>query len=354
MSMDDLKTGSFEGISGDWPEPQDTSIYVVDDDNLIVQSLTRFLKAKGYQVTGFLNPVEAKEAIEAQSPNLLMTDKDMPQMTGIELAQAALEANPELPVIVLTGGADVESATDALRIGVVDYLQKPPDLEKIESIIWLNLFKSSQVAYRREMEARLRQEVQARTQEAKDTANELEWATEGALGAMVKILEEKTGTPQGHGQAVALLAADIAGALNLSRAMTKEVRTAGLIHEIGRMAIADPAPQSPNPLQSPDATEVKRQIQAASEVLQGFPHMDQVKDYVTKHLERVDGSGHPYGLSGAEIPVGAQIVGAADVFRTLTESGETSPEDALGTLRGAEGSWFSRTILDALERALDT
>jgi putative two-component system response regulator len=346
--QDDPGAGFDPDMQAEWPTPEDTLIFCVDDDETILRNLTRFLKSRGYQVRPFNDPLEARAAFADGLPSLLLTDKDMPGITGIELAQAALEEDAELPVIVLTGGADVASATDALRLGIVDYLTKPPDLEKLESSLWMALFRSNQAKYRRKVDTWLRDEVEAKTREAKETAEELEVVTGAALSALVKLLEAKSDQVQGHSQAVSGLSAMITEALSLPEHYVKEIRLAGLLHDIGKVAIPDSAS-----LAAPDQeSQAKEHTRLAEEVLRAFPHLDRVAEYVLSHQERLDGSGFPEGLSGGDVPLGAQVVGVADAYQSMVDAGTGTPQEVVATLRGSEGTWFSGKILDALEKAV--
>ena len=83
----------------------------------------------------FTDPAVALEAFSARDVSLLLTDKEMPGMDGIELARRAMEHDPDLAVIMFTGVPDASSAADSLRLGLEEYLQKPVDLEKLQEAV---------------------------------------------------------------------------------------------------------------------------------------------------------------------------------------------------------------------------
>ncbi|MDT8440483.1 MAG: sigma-54 dependent transcriptional regulator [Desulfuromonadales bacterium] len=100
-------------------------ILVVDDDAVIREGLRRVLKGAGYQVETVPNGRLALERVEQNDFDLLITDLKMPGMNGIEVLQAIHACQPELPVIIITGYAAIDSAVDAMKNGASDYMAKP-------------------------------------------------------------------------------------------------------------------------------------------------------------------------------------------------------------------------------------
>jgi response regulator RpfG family c-di-GMP phosphodiesterase len=334
-----------------WPEPAESTVYVVDDDPIIVRTLTRFLTGLGYPVRGFENPLEARSAIEEESPHLLLTDKDMPGLNGVELGQAAIEEDPDTAVILLTGAADVESATEALRLGLSDYLLKPPDLQKIEETVNRHLRKRAQNVYAREMEAWRRSELEAKGEQPAHTP-----VAADALSALVRLLERRSEHLKGHSEAVSKLAARMAEELDLPEQEVTEIRIAGLLHDMGAIAAPDTILYASGGLTGEERKRVKAHAEVAEAVLSAFPTLDRVSAYVCGHHERLDGSGYPKGLTGEDIPLGAQVVGVADAYQSMIEQrafmDAVLPGEALSKLKQLEGTKYSSQALDALDKAL--
>ena len=126
---------------GGWLSPAETPIYVVDDEETTLHALVHFLREQGFDVRGFLDPMEAAEALRANNPHLLITDRNMPGLGGFDLARIALEEDPDIAVVILTGAREVELAIEAFRLGAVDYLLKPLDLEEIGATVGRTLFR---------------------------------------------------------------------------------------------------------------------------------------------------------------------------------------------------------------------
>ena len=99
-------------------------VLVVDDEPDMVENCARILKRSGYQCLTATDPHRALTLVEAEHPDLLLTDLKMPGMDGMELLRRARENDPALPVILITGFASIESAVAAIKDGAFDYLPK--------------------------------------------------------------------------------------------------------------------------------------------------------------------------------------------------------------------------------------
>jgi CheY-like chemotaxis protein len=102
-----------------------SSVLVVDDEPVVLQLFSRVLSEKGLRTRTASSAEEALELLEQGGIACVLADKNMPGMDGIEMLRRVREAQPHCAFIVMTGYASTESAIEALRLGAVDYLQKP-------------------------------------------------------------------------------------------------------------------------------------------------------------------------------------------------------------------------------------
>jgi FixJ family two-component response regulator len=103
------------------------AIFVVDDDEAVLLSVKAMLGQHGYQVRGFLSAQEFLSQAPVHAPGCVITDLQMPGMTGVELQQQLLAADSLLSVVVVTGVADVPTAVALMERGAVTLLEKPYD-----------------------------------------------------------------------------------------------------------------------------------------------------------------------------------------------------------------------------------
>ncbi|MBI1176301.1 response regulator [bacterium] len=152
------------------PERPATRILIVDDEKPQMHALCDTLGGKGYSTTGVSTPASALAALRAEPFDLLLTDLMMPEMDGAQLLRAALELEPDLVSIVMTGHGSIDSAVEAMKSGALDYILKPfklsailPVLTRAETVRRLRLEKKT-----------LAQRVKERTAELETTNRDLE------------------------------------------------------------------------------------------------------------------------------------------------------------------------------------
>jgi two-component system response regulator FixJ len=109
----------------------DRTVFVVDDDAAALDSLVMLLKSDGLTAKGFISAHDFLATFDPEARGCVITDLRMPSMDGVELIKALKAVGCILPVIVITGHADVSRAVDAMKAGANDFLEKPYESEQI-------------------------------------------------------------------------------------------------------------------------------------------------------------------------------------------------------------------------------
>jgi DNA-binding NtrC family response regulator len=110
-------------------------ILIVDDDMIVRESMSNWLKEEGYAVDTSEDGLSGLEKIKTNNYDLAVVDIKMPGMDGIELLKLSKEIYPDLPVLVMTAYASVDTAVQAMKDGAFDYIVKPFDPENVSHII---------------------------------------------------------------------------------------------------------------------------------------------------------------------------------------------------------------------------
>ena len=170
-----------------------------------------------------------------------------------------------------------------------------------------------------------------------------------ALSAMASRRDQYTAL---HQEQVAVLAASIGQRLGLHTQCLEGLYLGALVHDIGKIAVPAELISKPGKLTPEEFTLVKTHVQAGVDMLQNVTLPWPVQAIIGQHHERLDGSGYPLGLSGAQIVIEARITAVADVFEAICQHRPYRPArggaEALAELQRGGGIGFDREVVDAL------
>jgi HD-GYP domain-containing protein (c-di-GMP phosphodiesterase class II) len=181
-------------------------------------------------------------------------------------------------------------------------------------------------------------------------------AHERALDALVTAVEIKDPHSAGHGARVAQLCEWIAEALGEGFKEIQDVRTAGMLHDLGKVAVPTRLLRSRRDLTDDELVLLGDHALESVEMLQEIDFIRDSHAAIAHHHERFDGRGYPAGLSGEQIPLGARIIAVADAFDALTTERSYRPAltttEALRALERRGGAHLDPQVVAALGRAL--
>jgi DNA-binding NtrC family response regulator len=106
-------------------------ILIIDDEKAIRKTLTEILSFEGYKLEEAADGEEGLKKFREKKYDLVLCDIKMPKLDGIEFLQKAGEINPDVPVIMISGHGNIETAVEAVKKGAFDYISKPPDLNRL-------------------------------------------------------------------------------------------------------------------------------------------------------------------------------------------------------------------------------
>src|SRR6476619_5919586 len=106
-------------------------ILIIDDEKAIRKTLTEILSFEGYKIEEAGDGEEGLKKFKEKAYDVVLCDIKMPKLDGIEFLDKAREANPDVPVIMISGHGTIETAVEAVKKGAYDYISKPPDLNRL-------------------------------------------------------------------------------------------------------------------------------------------------------------------------------------------------------------------------------
>jgi HD-GYP domain-containing protein (c-di-GMP phosphodiesterase class II) len=187
-------------------------------------------------------------------------------------------------------------------------------------------------------------------------ANDLQTQTREALSALVRVIDERDHHTFHHSEQVSSWAALIAEHLDLPQEEIESIASAGLVHDLGKVGMADDILFNPKLLNPDERRSAEEHAEVGALLLSKFPLYDKGAILVRHHHERYDGKGYPDGLKGEAIPIGARIISVADSYQAMTEERPyrraLSKEEAISQLLAGSGSQFDSVVVQAFVQVL--
>jgi putative nucleotidyltransferase with HDIG domain len=334
------------------------SVLVVDDEEPIRNALKKFLTQQGYEVATAGSGDEAIKVLQRQKIACMLLDVRMPGRSGIDLVPQVMELEPSIAILMLTAVNDATTAALCMQRGAMDYLTKPIDLSDLARAILRAIRRRDSLLEQQNINQWLKEEVALRTAELRRERAKLERLSVATLEALVNALEAKDAYIRGHSARVADLSAMIAAEIGMTDEQVEQVRMAGRLHDIGKIGIREGILTKQGPLTAEEYDQVKQHVVVGSQILAPLAHLGDIISYVRSHHERWDGQGYPDRLEGEQIPLGARILGAAEIFDALTTSRpyqeKMAPDVAVERMRDLAGNVIDEAVYRALEASVQT
>lgn len=290
-------------------------ILIVDDEVQIVATIARYLEDLGFDPIVAYTAEEAIVEYNDHKPDICIIDIKLPGTDGITLLKQISSKQHNTQVIMLTGYGNMENVTDCLRLGSCDFLLKPVNLEILLHAVNKCYDKIDLVKMKADHQKYLEAEVSKKTKQIRDGL----FQTIRTLSMITQFRDPYT---QGHEERVVSLSKAIAREMRYNESQIKGIEIAGLLHDVGKIAIPTEILVKPSKPTKGEFELIKEHSQASYEIIKdidfkGILGMD-VAEIVYQHHERLDGSGYPRGLKGVEILEGSQIIAVADMIESMS------------------------------------
>ena len=342
------------------------NILIVDDEIGPRESLRMILKPY-YNVFTVESGYAAIQMAQQIALDVITLDLKMPGISGIDTLKEIRGIDRDVIVIIITGYGTLQSAIEAIRYGVFDYIPKPFNVPEIMSMIdkavqrrrlnqkikgFLNHFPnehplkeplpSSDIFLQNGIKRMI--EYKWNDSGLSDNQNCLEFAK-----VLAYTLEEKDPYTSGHSERVCYYSDFMTKRLSLQPKDRTELQIASYLHDIGKIGINNRFINKKGDLNPTDWAIIKQHSKKSIELLSPLKLSPNILSYIQHHHEHFDGTGYPDGLVGEEIPLGARIIAISDAYDSMTSNRPyrrpLSNEEAKNELIKYSGKQFDPNLI---------
>lgn len=310
------------------------TVLIVDDEENNLQLLKRTFRGK-YNILAAHNGIEALEIVKQYGDKiaLIVSDQKMPVMEGTEFLKKVRETNPQIIKILLTGHVDTDILVSAINdCDLFQYILKPFEPEELKIAVDNGISKYSMASNNKVFYNELR---------------ELFYKT---IRAISNALDTKDSYTNGHSLRVTLYSMILAKELNLDDSYMEDIEIAGLLHDIGKIAMPKSILCKNGKLTDEEFLVMKSHPVRGEKIVINIKKLQMISEWVKSHHEKWDGTGYPDGLKGTQIPLPGRIIALADTYDAMTSTRPyrtaLSHEVAISEIKRCAGTQFDPNLAE--------
>jgi response regulator RpfG family c-di-GMP phosphodiesterase len=338
------------------------NILIVDDEDSIINSLTRLLRREGFHpisATSGLKALDLLKTIETPVA-LIISDQRMPEMTGDQFLEKAKELAPDAWRFLLTGYADMDALIAAINRGQIHrYIAKPWNDEDIvmqvkQAVEHFKIVRENKslqkLTHQQNQELtnlnrQREKKINERSRILLKAHEELKTSLMDGFRMIISIVEMLNPSFGEYLTHVSELSKSVGQDMGLDQDICSHIELAGLFHDIGLIGMPESLLIKDKTEMDPDEYKLYTQHPYLLAIcFESTPQLAKVSEIILSHHENIDGGGYPNGLEGKAIPMGSRILAAVSDYCRIIDTWPTDP----AKIREKAGKRYGDDVVDQL------
>ncbi|PYQ58277.1 MAG: two-component system response regulator [Acidobacteria bacterium] len=333
-------------------------VVIVDDEPAIRALLASHLSLLPLDCRLARDAAEAlRLAAEEPRPSLVLSDIEMPGLSGVELLERLKSLDQTIQVVMVTGVQQMDTVRQCVRAGAYDYITKPFEVDDLLATVERAVERARLIRQNEEYRQGLERMVREQTVEIRQTRDI-------ALLTLARLAESRDHETGRHLERMAEYSRLLAQAASreptlgrITNEFVEQLYKSSPLHDIGKVGIPDAILRKEGPLAPEEMAVMRRHPEIGGDTLRnvverydGHRFLRMGMEIAYCHHEHWDGSGYPRGLIGPQIPLAARIVALADAYDTITSRRPykiaLEHEEAVRRIERDRGAHFDPVLVD--------
>ena len=323
-------------------------LLIVEDEAPVREFLSEAVADHCASLLAVADVQEAFRALESGQFDVVLADICLPGCSGMDLLYLAQQFKWDSAIILTTGHASLDLVASSVRLHAADFLLKPFTVDEVLHAITQTYQKLLLRREQMKADVQLRCGLQERTQELEQARQTLRETCRSSLESLVATIEAREPETYAHSFRVRTYAAHLAALTNYPVQLLPRLAYAGLLHDIGKIAVSDEVLLKPGKLTAEEFDRLRIHPVVGEKIVRRMGFLQEEATLIRHHHERWDGRGYPDGLRKEQIPLGSRLFAVADTLDAMTSTrcyrSSLTLDDARKEIARCAGTQFDPAI----------